>query len=551
MQLADAAEDGLVVHDSSDPVHVAYLQHVMGLVGKTPERQPGLFARISGESAVASDAYGGEAVAAAASDLPPGDEFVDGQLVNYVGVLERTGTTSSQGVFTRTNPITQATVVLAVYNDAVGPAPLAIGSKDLWAGVQTALPATDDQTAQQFPGTDGTYSVMTWSVEYADGTSEQLSQKTVWALNAAKDPLVNHPRQRTDRTTGDKTAIVIGLSRSGGSGGNVPADCDYGFWQGQFDNNTLLVPFDGSMYFNYPITAPLGPTNPMLQFWLARKSGGMNEMSAAKASQYLPQFSIDPTDPSGKTLTFSCMPTSTDAGTSINFDKSWWAADTRTYFTAKVTVALNGPRPNTIGWSTVMSADTPDTDPTDGVAQIKPIVYVWHCLVAGTQVQLADGTTKAVEDFQAGDVVQSGGGVQRAVLATLAQPHYGAVYTIQTANNLSLTCSGTHPIIATNGGPTQASSLAPGIPIETSSGETTVASVTTQTQTGQGLFNLWLDPTTPGDTTIVANGIWVGDYLMQVALLDELENDPERLRAATPDHLSTDLESHLETLASA
>jgi hypothetical protein len=550
MTLADAAEDGLVTHDLSDPLHAAYLQHVMGLAGKTRERQPGLFERITHQPDGAPAGSAEAATPAIRSALPPGDEFVDGQLVAYVGKLENTGATSSAGLFTRTSPIAHATVTIAAYNDAVGPSPLAIGSSDLWNGIQTVKPVTDDNTAQAFPAQDGTYSVLTWSVEYADGTFENASQKTIWAQNAAKDPLVNHPRQRTDRNTGDLTAIVIGLSRNTGTGGLPAADIDYGFWQNQSDNNTLLVPLDGSMSFNYPITAPLGPTNPMLKFWLALKAGGMNEMAASQASQYLPQFSIDPSDPTGKTIKFSCMPTSTDAGTSINFGKSWWDSDKRTYFTGKVTVALNGPLPGTLGWSTIMSTDTADTDQTDGVAQIKPIVYVWHCLVAGTQIQLADGTTKAVEDFQSGDVVQSADGVTRPVLATLAQPHYGPVYTVTAASGATVTCSGTHPVITT-AGPAQAQSLTAGTSIYTSSGETTVTSVTTSQQAGEGLFNVWLDPATPGATTIIANGFWLGDYQMQVALLDALENDPERLRAATPAHLMTDLESYLETLVTA
>jgi len=167
--------------------------------------------------------------------------------------------------------------------------------------------------------------------------------------------------------------------------------------------------------------------------------------------------------------------------------------------------------------------------------------------VAGTMITLGDGTTKAIEQIDSGDQVLSGGGVVRPVLATLAQPHWGPVTTITTAGGASLTCSATHPII-TNTGPVQAGGLAVGSPVELSTGEDSVASLGTSPQNGDILYNLWLDPTLPGPTTMIANRFYTGDYQMQVALGDELGVDPDRLRAATPAHLRVDLESHLEDL---
>lgn len=554
LSLAERSEDGTVVHDLSDPRHAAYLEHVLRLSGKTPERYPALFARVaqrpepSDEVPTAASAFEDDKTGASMLD----DEFVDGQEVDFVAKLEQTGMAKAHGIFTRNKPIRQATVALAVYNDSVGPGALAIGSSDMWLE-QTAEVETDDETASPMPSTGTNTGVLTWSVEYVDGTQESLSKATPWAQYASSDPVVTAPVQRPGRCgdcsqpgqcTGDCTAIVIGLAR----GGRPASDIDYAFWQSSYDNNSLLVPFSGSMSFDYPIL-PLGRTNPMLKLYLARKEGGINELSIQKTAQYLPYFQIDPADPSGKTLRYSLLPTPNDQGNSINFGPSQWQSDTRTYFTGKVTVQLNTPNGVKLGWATVMSTDKPDRDPSDGVAQIKPLVYVWHCLVAGTQIAIPDGT-KAVEDFDAGDVVVCDGyGTTREVLATLAQPHWGTVYTLALASGRSLACSGTHPIM-TPMGPLQAGWLGAGADVALPDGGfDTLVEVTQSQQNGDGLFNLWLDPTAPGPTTMVAGGLLVGDYQMQVALVDQASRDPERLRAVVPEHLAQDLESHLEDRA--
>jgi hypothetical protein len=212
---------------------------------------------------------------------------------------------------------------------------------------------------------------------------------------------------------------------------------------------------------------------------------------------------------------------------------------------------LVGPVGPLSGWSTIMSVPNPKTQtPVDGVGYVWPLVYVWHCLVAGTQITMADGTTRAIETLNAGDVVMSGS-TARPVLATLAQPHWGTVYALTTAGGRSLTCSGTHPIV-TPSGAVQASALQVGSAVSTPSGTDTIAAIATQQQNGDGLFNLWLDPTTaPANaTSMIANGLVVGDYLMQVQLL-ALPPIGASHRANLPERLHTDFASYLEDKARA
>jgi hypothetical protein len=440
-------------------------------------------------------------------------------------------------------PVSTATVWLQVVNQYNGETTVLATGQGTSFTEQTVKVVTDDSTALPLSPNGTNSGVMSWSVQYQDGTSEVSSQTTPWAYQTDGDPVVLAPVQNPNRTRGDKTAIVVGLAR----GFNTPAkntDVDYWFWQTEFQNTTLLVPMQGSMKFKHKI-AKLGRNNPTLSFYLARKEGGMSELSAQKVQQYAPRFTIDPDDPTK--LNFELLAGTDSAGNAINFGMSPRVSNTRTFFTARVLVNFqNAPVP--VGWSSIVSSETPDTDPADGVAFIKPIVYVWHCLAAGTQVTLPDGTTRAIESFNAGDMVQSGG-APRPVMATLAQPHWGTVYVITTASGRSITCSGTHPFYIA-GSPVPAASLTVGQALDSESAPDPITGITRQQYSGQGLYNLWLDPATAGLTTFLANGLTVGDYQVQVSLLDATQN-PDHVRAQLPQHLWQDFDSHLQDTAAA
>ncbi|HKP51300.1 MAG TPA: Hint domain-containing protein [Chloroflexia bacterium] len=532
-ELIDQQGDGMLALDLSDPLQAAHLHGLARRSGMTPERYPALFDLISRPPE--QPAFDFTALVAAAQDND--DAFTDGQMVEYISQTTA-GKATGRAIFTRKKPVASATVWMSVYT-MLDHNVVASGMAHSYLQ-QTTIVETNDSTAQPYPETNDLAASVFWAISYMDGTSETSGMNNPWAFNADGDPNVLAPIQVPGREKGDLTAIVIGLSR----GFNNPSnntDIDYWFWQGQWDNLTLLVPLKGTMKFTDNI-APLNPANPMLEFGLTLKEGGTSDKM--DTSPYLPFFKIDPQDPTK--LNFELLPNPTDAGNAINFGNSTWVSDTRTFFTARITVALDTLG---IGWSSIVSSEKPDIDLTDGVAFIKPIVYVWHCLVAGTWIAMADGSTQYVENLQVGDVVLSGG-ISRQVLATLAQPHYGTVYNITIENGASLTCSGTHPIMAGTG-LMQASNLVVGQQIYTLSGLQSVTSITTQQQTGQGLFNIWLDPDPPGPTIITANGFEVGDYQMQVALLDQEASDPVRVRAKLPASLLQDYESHLADTARA
>lgn len=529
-----AHADAIVRHDPATPSDVDAFAAIAAAGGCTADRYPALHQRLRS---------GGRAAAFAGGRVLSDNTgaFVDNQKVDYLSTTTR-GLASAHATLTRTKAVSQVFLALSAVN-VTGGQTRVLASQTLTAyNTQTVEIGTNDATAQPLPTTGSNFGVISWSVQYADGTTDTSHASTQWAYQTASDPVVTAPVQRSDRHTGDMNDIVIGLAR----GYSTPAnntDIDYWFWQGQVTNTTLLTPLQGSMKFLYPI-APLNATNPVLEFYLARSEGGMADLKANNTQPYMSGFSIDPADPTK--INFSLMPTATAAGNAINFGLSPWVADTRTFFTARVTVTFQDPQFG-IGWSSILSSTTPNNDPTDGVTFIKPIVYVWHCLAAGTMVTLADGTAKAVENCDSGDVVRSGS-TTRKVLATLAQPHWGTVLTVALSNGATITCSGTHPFL-TPAGAVQASALAVGNTVSVAGGTSTVRGIQSSQQSGQPLYNLWLDPAAAGQTVFLANGIVVGDYQMQVALVTGLQNNPNHVRAMLPQYLHADYASHLEDRA--
>ncbi|WP_121711907.1 Hint domain-containing protein [Streptomyces sp. E5N91] len=531
-----AADGTAVTHDPDDASHVLYLESVARVNGYTPDRHPALF-----RSFRSSRAEVGTMSNRSAEGPRSTDDFTDGQVIEYVGPLKSNGAASSQAIITRTAPVQSIFTALNIHNmDAGGNLRLLASGTARNFRQQTLLVQTDDTTAAQLPTTGENFATLTWAIAYEDGSCDKGSHSSAssWSANTSRDPVVLAPVMKPGRTVGDLDNIAIGLAR-GFNDPQVNRDIDYWFWQNQFENTTLLVPFRGSMHFNEEI-AELGPLNPKIEFYLAREEGGMSTLTPQKAGQYRDCFQIAEDDP--KRLDFSLMPTMNGPGMAIDFGRSQWQSNTQTFFTGLVTVVLKS---GVSGWSTVLSSLKPEADETDGVAYIKPIVYAWHCLGGGTTITMSDRSGRNVEDLNSGMQVLGAGGSTQTVQATYAQPHYGGVCVIETDGGRSLTCSGTHPVM-TPDGPVRAAALTVGVTVLTIDGTDVVSGVGHQSFNGEGLFNLELDGAR-GGTAFYANDILVGDHRMQVSLLRT--PDPAWVRQRLGEEMRIDYDSHLQDIA--
>ncbi|KAA1056369.1 Hint domain-containing protein [Azospirillum argentinense] len=516
------------VPSAGDPAHTAFLQDNAERSGLTPVRYPGLFKAIRSGGAATDRATESSGV-------------TDGQYVEFISSSQSNKAVTARAVLSRIRPVAQAIVWLNVVNESGSTKTSLASGVAVSFATQTIFVETNPETALPPLPTGTMTGIISFAITYQDGTVEVSSTAAPWASQASRDPIVVDPAIRSDRQTGDLNDIVIGLAR-GYNNGTGKTDVDYWYWQDMYylGTNPLLVPLSGSMKFDYKL-APLDSSPPFLEFYLAHKEGGISELTGGDASRYLPHFRIDDADPEGRTLKFLLRPPYNDAGDAIEFPSKNWTADTQSFFSARVSVTFEDYERHGSGWSSIVSSLKPDTDPKDGVAFIKPIVFVWHCLVAGTQITLADGTTKAVEDFTSEDVVVSGDGT-RPVQATLAQPHSGPITVLEFADGATLAGSATHPVV-TPAGTVHAGALAVGDTVLTRHGTTTVTATRQEIQTGGGLFNLWLVPEGDGPTTMIANGIVVGDYQIQVQLLRDAAQDDRAVRAKLPESLHVDFDS--------
>ncbi|PWB79304.1 MAG: hypothetical protein C3F11_21185 [Methylocystaceae bacterium] len=528
-----AAGEG-VRYGRGDPRHIDFLRYCAIRSGHAEQRYPALFQTIAAGATSRPEAVAGA--------------FADGERLDFVSTHRRTGNIHARATVTRVDPVARMALWLQIFDQSGGsPVLLASGSSDVFDR-QTATIETIPADARSRARDVTLQSVISYVIYYQDGTTESGSTGRSWSHGATRDPVIQDPAIRSDRTQGDRDDIVIGLARGFGS----LTDVDYWFWEENKQDNhpSVLVPFTGSIQFDFPI-APLSDGNPILQFYLSRQEGGTSDLTIADTQKYRQFFQLDPQDPSNRTIKFALRATAADAGNAIDFGPSPWVSDTKTFFSATVTVRFADPS-NGAGWASVVSSTSPNADQTDGVAYIKPIVYVWHCLVAGTQITLADGSTKPIEDFEAGDIVLSGERGRR-VQATLAQPHSGPVVVLTFDNGAVLRGSGTHPVFTPGSeNAVQAASLRPGDKVATANGgSTSVVSVDVETVENGGLFNLWLETDPPGPTIMAANGVLVGDYQIQTSLLEKVRNDPEFVRAKLPKSLHADYASWLEDRANA
>jgi len=519
----------------NDPAHQKFLTLTAESRGLTQDRYPALHAAI---------AAGTTAVAATS----PTGSFGPDQKVLFVATDRATNKIMARALLSRppSQPVAmmQLTLFVAQPQGNHQTVVLAQGQVHQFVG-QTLTVSTDLGTALSCAPNTLVVVIMSWVINYQDGTTETNSIHAPVRVASSTDPTVTAPIVKPTRTIGDLDHVLIGLGRGGSV---IHEDVDYWFWQTQVTNPIMLVPLAGSLTTKARMPLGVGVNNPALELTLALQEGGVAtiELTHDVASRYMQYFVADPTDPSGRTVSFQMLASNDSAGTAINFGTAPWVSDTVCFFTAKMTFLDED---YNVEQFVITSSAEGDDNPMDGVAHIKPLKYVWHCFAAGTQILLADGTTRAVEQIDNTHTVTCGDGTHRKVQATLAQPHHGPVTHLTFASGASLTVSGTHPVI-TPSGAVQASSLKVGDAVLLDGGgRTTVKAVEERKFSGEVLFNLWLDSTRPGDTHLVANGIVVGDYLVQGRVLHESKTHPEKVRARLPKSLHRDYASWLEDRA--
>lgn len=533
--------------DLSDERQYRHAVAMHTLAGQTPERYPGLHAAL----ALARDYHREHGVSAEANatDIPLDDVWQSGGVVTAVG-KDQNNLAGSEGYVTMIGgvPTLNGLIIVA---DANGNW-LAQGSQSnyndgTYMGMKTN------------PGIGTATSTMTGYIQYTyqqvvgGPTVTQVVQRQI-QLGVFADPNVTEPVQV--RTTGP--AIRIGLGR--GPVDQNKNDVDYWFWQGT-NNTQYAVPLVGNVAFTANMVTPLVPnSNFFVSGKLARKGdGGFKPIPAAALTNIY--NNCQPSTPN--TLTWK-LPSGDKqnpndppppATNPIIFGDINWASEIWTYFYIQFSVRLQGQVLPAV--AIITSSDQPDTDPLDGVKNIKPLQFVYHCLAEGTKITLADGSKRNIEDLTGKHSVRGGGPeTELPVTSTNVAHHRGKVLQLtigQGRHSHKLTLSHNH-VVMTPFGPRTAKSLEVGGVVNVEGGTALITKKAEKEFDGL-LCNIsvsdYNSPADPVRNSMFANGVQVCDYEVQVQHEHEHRQKKEVVLQAIDPMFHQDYLNYLEDQAAA
>lgn len=183
----------------------------------------------------------------------------------------------------------------------------------------------------------------------------------------------------------------------------------------------------------------------------------------------------------------------------------------------------------------VKTTTNPPPPPPPGSAYLVPMVVAYGCVAEGSLVTMADGSTKAIEHVQLGDLVRPAAGVAPLrVLHRTDGVEREPMVRLVTARGQRLLLTATHPVMTTRG-VLMARDVRAGMTVATVDGPVAVTRALHERFAGK-VWNLEVVGTnaafvpTETNTTFIANGLVVGDSRMQ----QQIERtERERIAAAS------------------
>lgn len=300
-------------------------------------------------------------------------------------------------------------------------------------------------------------------------------------------------------------------------GPRIQKDCDYGC-QGAGVPPNIIYPISGSVNLGQ---TPVSPPTGSLYIVMTDTTGGGCVLQAVQNTTGSLTGLINV---SGSTASWNLSPASfpnqsclKTNGMLFNYTFQLFTQTTTGFAGATFT-------------SDTTQGSLPDT------VIVPQIDIIQGCLPDGTQITTADGKTKAIESFQGfGDEqVRSTGGTTRTVVATTWGTEELPLIAIRDDKGHALRLTEAHPVI-TDHGVVMASALKVGDGIDTEAGPAKLVAVTrVSSEKPVPIHNLRVgseEDAKQGASTFFANGILVGDQLMQRQGM---------LAATRPRHLSKD-----------
>lgn len=322
-----------------------------------------------------------------------------------------------------------------------------------------------------------------------------------------------------------------------------PQGCDYINPNMAIPPTSFLIPTSGNVTFSKPITSPLSGT------WSAQVqntiTGGVCIFALSASIANDPNWTITNSYQLNWNIAqLSSIPPqaclSSANGQMLNF-----------YFIGN-DISLGTGTGNFAFTSVVSTASNPA-----GTYTVPQLEFLDSCLAAGTEVNMADGSRKTVDEINQDKEeysVKTGKGVSRKVIGTSSgiEPH--PMYRIKTDKNQDLLVTRTHPIITARG-VVMARDLKIGDKVLTAKGKAKITSLDQEQYSGR-VYNLKLgeiEDAKAGKSTFYANGILVGDLRTQTHYekleQQKLVKDPAHARERLPKEWQVDFDNHMKSLS--
>jgi hypothetical protein len=413
--------------------------------------------------------------------------------------------------------------------------------------------STDTPSAQKAGKSIKTLSIN--HTGYGDGTVAY----TAVADGAATEDDGTDPTIEVEEPLSNVNAnIIIALGRDAA---HSSPDADYTYEEPQnLDSPYLIVPFVGLASLPYEINGTKGETIPgttlITYIYYNGNSGSQVQMNTTYTKNFTGAVTMNADDYTTLEWSYPFDGQSYTNTLSLVYNQQALVNDTVSYFFYSFTIPVLG-SPNPTYQFAVCSCNTPN-ETTGYCKQIQNIQFWWHCLAAGTQVTLADGSMDAIEKLSNKNRVRTGqDGKDLAVEATSRGGHkasrndapHARVYRLKTDQGQELTATGSHPVM-TPSGLTPLFGLSAGDAVSTDKGTAKVASCDAIDYKGE-FYDLKLGDASDRAAglkadaicTYVANGIVVGDHIALRVQRKARARDIEFMRPFLPKGLDTDYAS--------
>jgi hypothetical protein len=334
-------------------------------------------------------------------------------------------------------------------------------------------------------------------------------------------------------TTTNKS-IVVCLNRANPDP-SAPTQCDYGPTDPGHMPPDIKFPFKGAVqYFGNIDVDPSTGKPPPGSYSVSLSLTGRTTGGACKLVEAGKSFMDDPnTKINGNTITWDMEP--------VNFGKVCWANNE--YYTLTLALTLS------IGGVPVVATITnaPNTKPTVSTLVTKDLQLQYGCIVAGTQITMADGRKLPIEQIKRGDLVL--GRDKRPLLVEWRTDGWDAnIIRIVDSAGDEVQLTPLHPV-PTERGMLQARDLKVGDRVFGAKGKTKIAKLTPEVvPRAVAVHNIGLIDAdgkalkNSADATFFAGSLLVGDAALQAELMQS-NTKAQPLRTRVPAEWRTDFDN--------